>query len=176
MKEIHRIVRKTNSDLSVELFYTHKDNSKYNIVFNFTNKDYVRKQLLTRVNEVESEIDVISKRSESLNPRSRGRRTIDDNMQNRMKEHFNKSKLSRYRREIDSIKTDLSNLDKSSGLSCLIKLFNNGEWTDYIRFNVNEDSLINIFQNDEVEKNKLFSKKVSKLIHKKLGLNNHFYF
>ena len=36
MKEIHRIVRKTNSDLSVELFYTHKDNSKYNIVFNFT--------------------------------------------------------------------------------------------------------------------------------------------
>ena len=136
------------------------------------NKDYVRKQLLTRVNEVESEIDVISKQSESLNPRSRGRRTIDD----RMKEHFNKSKLSRYRREIDSIKTDLSNLDKSSGLSCVIKLFNNGEWTDYINFKVNEDSFLNIFQNDKVEESKLFSRKASKLIHKKLGLNNHFYF
>lgn len=177
MKEIHRVIKKTNSGLNVELFYMHKDNSKYNIVFNFTNKDYVRKQLLTRVNVVESEIELISKESESFSStRSRRRRSVDHNMHDRMKKHFNRSKLSRYEREIDSIKKDLSNLDKCSGLSCVIKLFNNGVWTDYINFKVNESSLLNIFQNEEVEKNKLFSRKASKLIHEKLGLNSHFYF
>jgi hypothetical protein len=176
MKETHRVIKKTNSGLNVELFYMHKDNSKYNIVFNFTNKDYVRKQLLTRVNVVESQIDLMSKQSESLSSRTRGRRTVDDSMHHRMKKHFHNSKLSRYEREIDAIKTDLNNLDKCSGLSCVIKLFNNGEWTDYISFKVNEDSLLNMFQNNEVERNKLFSKKANKLIHKKLGLNSHFYF
>jgi hypothetical protein len=176
MKETHRVIKKTNSGLNVELFYMHKDNSKYNVVFNFTNKDYVRKQLLTRVNVVESQIDLMSKQSESLSSRSRGRRSVDDSIHHRMKKHFNNSKLSRYEREIEAIKKDLSNLDKCSGLSCVIKLFNNGEWIDYINFRVNEDSLVNIFQNDEIERSKLFSKKASKLIHKKLGLNNHFYF
>lgn len=175
MKEINRVVEKTNSGIEIELFYIHKDNSKYNVKFDFTNKDYVKEQLLTRINVIENQIDLLSEESESFSSRSR-KRTIDDKVQDKMKRHFNRSKLSRYEREIKAIKTELSNLDKCSGLSCMIKLFNNGEWTDFIGFKVCEDSLLNIFQNDEVERNRLFSKEVSKLIHKKLGLNNHFYF